>query len=998
MKYKMIKIGTKNRIIYHESGRELPKSKYVLETWKNNIFSFPKITADKHLGFRSAQLGAIYAIKSHWTISSHPATVVMPTGTGKTEVMIATVISEPCQKTCVIVPSNLLRKQTAERFCTLTKLREIGAVDDRFENPIVGILLSIPKDLDELKELIDKSNVIITTMSLVSRNTFVQSYITILSSRCDTIIIDEAHHVPARTWSQIKNYFTNIKCLQFTATPYRNDGKRIDGDIIYSFPLSLAQQEGYFKPIRFYPIFEFDDDRKDLSIAKKAVELLDADIKNNLSHLLLVRAANQKRAKFLYEKIYKKYFDRHSPVLIISDNKKTDNVTALKSVSDGDSKIIVCVDMFSEGIDIPQLKICAIHDKYKSLPITLQFIGRFARSQKKLGDASIVANIVDDDIQESLEELYSQDADWNIVIKNKSDSFVEHEVEFQQFARGFNGTEVIPINQIRPKISMFIYTTTSKYWHWENWKSVFDEEHSRYFVNKDEKILVITELSSINVEWTSIKDITDEIWNLHILYWNEKKNVFFINTTIKSVANKLAEAIFDEYKLIKGEDVFRCLSGIKRLMLSSVGLKTAISSHHIRYRMFAGVDVAEGITNAVKGTSIKSNFFGIGYENGQKISIGCSYKGTIWAKWVETIDYWCNWCNKQADKILNNSINTTDILENVLVPEEITKRPASIPYRIDFPMIIDENDRYSFSIDKPRATYDSISIDIGLTKFDEVSPLSFYVGNENVKEEFVMDINNSGYNISHKSGSVINIRFNRNKEISLRDFFQENPPIFWFVDGSFIEGNLIVTLKKKTSIIFSHQNIITWDWKDIDIKKESQGKEKRNDSIQYNVITLLKQSKQYCVVFDDDGAGEIADVIAIKEKPQAKAIEVELYHCKYSHGKDPGARISDLYEVCGQAEKCIKWMDDTTEMFARLLAREGNSKKNRDVSRFELGNEKTLYQLKKKLKFYTTTFSVYIVQPGVDSNNISPPMHQVLCCSQAYLQDTYGIPLKLICS
>ena len=54
--------------------------------------------------------------------------------------------------------------------------------------------------------------------------------------------------------------------------------------------------------------------------------------------------------------------------------------------------------MFGEGIDIPQLKICAIHDKYKSIPLTIQFIGRFARSQGNLGNASVVANISDDDI------------------------------------------------------------------------------------------------------------------------------------------------------------------------------------------------------------------------------------------------------------------------------------------------------------------------------------------------------------------------------------------------------------------------------------------------------------------------------------------------------------------------------------------------------------------------------------------------------------------------
>jgi len=45
-------------------------------------------------GLRSAQLGALFSIKSHWTVSDEPATIVMPTGTGKTETMIATVVSE----------------------------------------------------------------------------------------------------------------------------------------------------------------------------------------------------------------------------------------------------------------------------------------------------------------------------------------------------------------------------------------------------------------------------------------------------------------------------------------------------------------------------------------------------------------------------------------------------------------------------------------------------------------------------------------------------------------------------------------------------------------------------------------------------------------------------------------------------------------------------------------------------------------------------------------
>ena len=64
---------------------------------------------------------------------------------------------------------------------------------------------------------------------------------------------------------------------------------------------------------------------------------------------------------------------------------------------------------------------------------------------------------------------------------------------------------------------------------------------------------------------------------------------------------------------------------------------------------------------------------------------------------------------------------------------------------------------------------------------------------------------------------------------------------------------------------------------------ESQGVEKRADSIQYRVIQELK-ARDYDIVFDDDGAGEAADIVAVKiaDGTRGRAILVEFYHCKYS--------------------------------------------------------------------------------------------------------------------
>ncbi len=88
--------------------------------------------------------------------------------------------------------------------------------------------------------------------------------------------------------------------------------------------------------------------------------------------------------------------------MIISGIGERNKQERLRQIEALESRILVCVDMFGEGIDIPNLKIAAIHDKYKSLPITLQFIGRFARTKTGLGNATVIANIANEEVGESI--------------------------------------------------------------------------------------------------------------------------------------------------------------------------------------------------------------------------------------------------------------------------------------------------------------------------------------------------------------------------------------------------------------------------------------------------------------------------------------------------------------------------------------------------------------------------------------------------------------------
>jgi hypothetical protein len=63
-------------------------------------------------------------------------------------------------------------------------------------------------------------------------------------------------------------------------------------------------------------------------------------------------------------------------------------------------------------------------------------------------------------------------------------------------------------------------------------------------------------------------------------------------------------------------------------------------------------------------------------------------------------------------------------------------------------------------------------------------------------------------------------------------------------------------------------------------------------------------------IFDDDGPGEIVDVVAIRLTENL--VSVTLFHCKFSSGDMPGARVKDLYAVRGQAQKSARWRDRPT--------------------------------------------------------------------------------------
>lgn len=233
------------------------------------------------------------------------------------------------------------------------------------------------------------------------------------------------------------------------------------------------------------------------------------------------------------------------------------------------------------------------------------------------------------------------------------------------------------------------------------------------------------------------------------------------------------------------------------------------------------------------------------------------------------------------------------------------------------------------------------------------------------------------------------------KELDILEFFSKYEPTIWFIDGSALCGNEYVELKQNYPL-YPKEKIVAWKWEDVDISKESQdGLSKIEDSIQFNVIQRLC-NQDYDVIYDDDGSGEIADVIAIKEENQA--LRIELFHLKYAKAGTVSRRIDNLYEICGQAQKSIRWkFREAHEFFDHLLRREQKSVHGQTCSRLEKGNKEMLINFSQIAKRKCPVqFQIFVVQPGMQKSNISDEQLALLSVTESYIKEISEIPVTFI--
>jgi superfamily II DNA or RNA helicase len=116
-------------------------------------------------GFRPGQLGALHAVLSHFSVFEEPAIVSLPTGYGKTAVIMALPFVLEANRLLVVEPSDALRRQTTSHFKTISTLRKINAIPSSTPDPAVKGQKGRPTVLEEWESLRDEDVIVSTPNS-----------------------------------------------------------------------------------------------------------------------------------------------------------------------------------------------------------------------------------------------------------------------------------------------------------------------------------------------------------------------------------------------------------------------------------------------------------------------------------------------------------------------------------------------------------------------------------------------------------------------------------------------------------------------------------------------------------------------------------------------------------------------------------------------------------------------------------------------------------------
>ena len=353
-----------------------------------------------------------------WT-DTRRGCIVMPTGTGKTEVALA-IMAQTAVSTLVVAPVRDLMYQWHRRI-----LAELG-----YDAGIIG------------------DNVF--SVRPVSVTTYDSACIHAdkLGNQFGLIVFDECHHLPGQVRRDAARMGAAPMRLGLTATPERSDGRHVDldwliGPIVYEMPISaakgktladydvvripvhlLAEEQARYdrlsQEVRAYfaqrrkedPKFTWEDLCAETAktpearraqkayFAKKSIEDRAEEKLRVLEDLFRLHAGEPCIVFAGSNAMARDVSRRFLIPCLLNHCRKKERLEVLQGLADGGYPALVANQVLDEGVDLPEVKMAAVIGGTSSSRQAKQRLGRVLR--KRGGVRAVLYEIVCTDTNEEL--------------------------------------------------------------------------------------------------------------------------------------------------------------------------------------------------------------------------------------------------------------------------------------------------------------------------------------------------------------------------------------------------------------------------------------------------------------------------------------------------------------------------------------------------------------------------------------------------------------------
>lgn len=342
------------------------------KNWRKTIYSevkTPSLTDIQPINF---QIPALYELNQTREEGYKKAMVVAATGLGKTYLTVFD--SMGYKKVLFVAHREEILIQSEKSYKKVDKNLNtgffIGNKKEKNSDVIFATIQTLGKD------------------KYLNRDYFKKDYF-------DYIIIDEFHHAAADSYKKLIEYFQPKFLLGVTATPYRTDNKDIyklcDYNIAYECDLKTGINNSWLVPFKYFGIYD-DVDYSEISwrngkydlnelenaiMISKRTENIITKYRSYHQGKTVAFCASIKHADYMAKEF--NHYNIKSIALHSGVNTKKERKKIIENFELGDTSVLFVVDIFNEGIDIPNIETVLFLRPTMSYTIFIQQLGRGLR-------------------------------------------------------------------------------------------------------------------------------------------------------------------------------------------------------------------------------------------------------------------------------------------------------------------------------------------------------------------------------------------------------------------------------------------------------------------------------------------------------------------------------------------------------------------------------------------------------------------------------------------